>query len=1252
MKIKDISLRNLSGSKASSGSVKNTADNLFSTDVVEVLIGVSEGPINGLKDGAKSFYIGDTPLQAETGDANFDDFELVAYKGSEQGELINSRLGGFGSSITVNTELAPETWVVRQGLHSNIDYLDVRYTINQLVLSNSKGTFTNTGTFRIEYKPVSAATWTPVKVVTKDDLLTQEVDAFFGQRNRTANVNATPGDRPTYVSSTAPITTADSGIWFNSANNFQPKLFVNNEWTLPDGLTFQSNRWTWTEENSWGQDKTTSLLVQQSVSGLSYEQGDYWINPTSNLAYLYNGSSWILAGSSLRPGTFGENGTGGTVTVNDGEITITGKTSSPFPKEFRIPVPNIDEPYMIRTKRITPVNTTESFFDIVWESFQEVTAQAYNFPGLSTVQVVARASEQFSSIPDFSGVWEGRIVRVPSNYDPVARTYTGVWDGVWKLAFSDNPAYVVYDLVMNDRYGMNAYYPITVNKWDVYEAGRWCDTRTADGQPRFTFNSLISDPRGGRDAINYICGIFGGRFFDDGNGYGVIKIDRDDSYVAVFSPENVVDGLFTYSFTETSTRYNDLTVTFKNPDLNWQEDRRRVYDQDHIDKFGRIPLNFIAVGCTNEKEAILRGRYKMITSLTETMMVNFKTNRLGLYLSPYDIILVSDEDMGLGLHGRVKGIVNSRELELRDALYLEPGFQYRVSFQVISEATNDFVIESRNISPTQSGLVNSLKVTEALPELPQDAVFTVDQINGDSAPMAFRILSISEADGDPDNISIQAIQVNRAKWYYVDGFADTIDDLNVYQLETRKKPKPPTDVIVKPSTRLSGGSLANILQLIWQPSQTPTVSRYKIYGSKDGGPFTLLAETTSSEFLWDPIPAGEYVFNITAVDVNAYESDPATIEHRFIGDVRIVGEVSSLRLVDEPSETTFESRSPLFEWAPSTDPNHQTYTVRVISDTDIVIREEEVQNNFYRYEYTINSSENGGNPRRSFSIAVASRDNYNFLSDFVTLSVQNQAPAAPTNLQAILSGLTALIKYDVPPIRDFQGAVIHASNTSGFTPSAGNLVYKGPNNNVSIVLGKGQTWYFRVALYDVFGTSGLNFSSEVSLFIPNEEYVDLTPPAPPTSVVSAASGPGFVVFNWVNSSDSDRSFVEVYYSTTNNQNTSKFGASSYGTSCIVSGLDFGQTYYFWLRTVDKNGNRSTFTSAVTGTPQKIGTTHITDGAVTTQLLAANSVVAEKLDVTDLSAVSANMGILRSGKIESTDQKFVIDLDNKTISITV
>lgn len=450
------------------------------------------------------------------------------------------------------------------------------------------------------------------------------------------------------------------------------------------------------------------------------------------------------------------------------DITISGKTMSTYAKDFKIPVPRVADTYDIRVTKISPANTADIFRDVQWESYQSVIMGPRAYDNTAVAHVVFQATDQVSSLPQLSGIYKGRLIKVPSNYDPITRIYTGAWDGSWQIAWTDNPAWVLYDFVMNERFGIKAYYPeINLNRFDVYEAAEWCDEMVDDGeeglQPRYTFNALISEARPGPEMARYFAGSFNATFLDDLNGTAFLRVDKDDQAVQMFTQENIIGGDFEYSYTDITTRYNDITVTFVNPELNWAEDRRRVSLPEKIALYGRIPLDFIAVGCLDPHEAVRRAWYKLITANTETRLVKFQTNRIGQFLQPFDVILISDPDMGYGISGRISSIDDDRTtIYLRDPIFIEAGVTYTIVFTL----NNGEEFESE-LTYLTAGEVTEITFNDAVPEdvLPDNAVFRLEQTDMIGAPRPFRIMKIEEVDGNPDQISIQAININRNKWY-------------------------------------------------------------------------------------------------------------------------------------------------------------------------------------------------------------------------------------------------------------------------------------------------------------------------------------------------------------------------------------------------------------------------------------------------------------------------------------------------------
>lgn len=879
MKTKPISQRSLKGSKG--GSVTQTADSLFSTDIVELLLGVSEGPILGLSDGAKSWFVGNTPLLNAAGGTNFDRFQLITLDGNPTGTDITSRMGGFGSSTDVSTELDFNVPVSRYGVYTDINYIDIRLVVSRLVLEKDTGSFNHTGKVKIEISRSDAPNlWTPVNnQLTSPPDVSASIPSGVVYNSTTAGFSRSRSkdDKLVIVGSVAP--TDVTAIWFKTTDSYSIYQWQTSAWVKTIAVVNTLGVYIATGGNN-------NYFIQNTAPAKG-KAGSLWVKPSDNSVYYHNGTTFVPSGSSYLPKPI--------VVSTSGEVIISGKTTSSVVKEYRIPVESsATHTYNIRVTRTSAANTTKEFFDVAWESFQEVTAQVFNFPGLATAQLVARASEQFSSLPEMMGIWKGRTVKVPSNYDPVARTYTGVWDGLWKIEYTSNPAFIGYDLIDNTRYGLNAFYPVQMNKWDVYAAGQWCDIITADGSPRFTFNGVVSEPRDAREAINYIFGIFGGRFFDDGNGQGIIRIDDNPSASMIFSPENVVDGVFTYSQTALSTRHNDIIISFINPELNWQEDRRRVSDDVNISSFGRNNTSIVGFGCTNVAEAVRRARYKLITGLTEKTMVGFSTNRAAGYLQPYDIILIADEDHDFGIHGRVNGVTNATTISLRDQVYLESGVNYVISFNGINTLTNEYEVVDVNIHASQVGALTSIQTTTSLPAwVVSDSIFAITQTGTSMSPKPFRVLDI-ESSEDSDEVKVTAVEVNRNKWSYIDGLTTEVEAVQNYDVGISVTPEAVPDVQVTANSIQVGDAINHILTIDWSPSPTPLITRYRVSVSRNGGEFVELARVASLHYEWITETAAEYLFMIEPMGVNNLLGQKAFYTHDMLGDLDNIPTIQGL----------------------------------------------------------------------------------------------------------------------------------------------------------------------------------------------------------------------------------------------------------------------------------------------------------------------------------------------------------------------
>lgn len=454
-------------------------------------------------------------------------------------------------------------------------------------------------------------------------------------------------------------------------------------------------------------------------------------------------------------------------------LSIIGKTQSAYMRDVRIPVSkSAKTTWDIRITKTTPDSplTDDGIYgDVSWVQYEEIVAARKQFTNTALLHINIKTSDELTSLPDFSGIYKLLMVKVPSNYNPEQKTYNGTWDGTFKIAWTDNPAWCLYDYLTNDRYGVASYYPIVCDKWDFYEASKYCDEKVPDGvggtEARYTFNGIITDGMSGREMIDYMAGVFNATIYEDAMGVVHLALQDNKQAVHIFSEENVTAEGFTYSFADPANRYNDYKVTFTNPALNWDTDTRRIYDQNDIELNGRISLDFDAVGCIKESEALRRARYKLICGLTEVMSVSFKTTRVAYNVNVFDTILIADENMGYSTHGRIKSVSSDRlTLYLRDSIFIEAGVQYKIKLQTPS-GISEIELETNEV-----GDVNELTLTQPAPlDLPEYAVFSLSGVGsgyGEAKP--FRVISIAENTDNPDLLTINAIEINRNKQFEAD----------------------------------------------------------------------------------------------------------------------------------------------------------------------------------------------------------------------------------------------------------------------------------------------------------------------------------------------------------------------------------------------------------------------------------------------------------------------------------------------------
>ena len=338
-------------------------------------------------------------------------------------------------------------------------------------------------------------------------------------------------------------------------------------------------------------------------------------------------------------------------------IAISGKYSSQYLQQHTFTdLPKT--PFTVRVERETEDSKSQRLQNnTVWSSYTEIIDTEFTYPNTAYVGVKFD-SEYFSNLPTRTYDIKGIKLKVPSNYNPETREYKGLWDGTFKIAWSDNPAWVLYDIVTNKRYGLGERVgEMAIDKWALYQVAQYCDQLVPDGfggtEPRFTCNAWLTEQRAAYDVINDICSIFRAMPVWNGRELTVV-MDRPADPVWTYTNANVENGEFTYTFSAKKSRHNAIQVEYADKNNAYEKTIEYVSDDDSIRKNGLNVKKVTAFGCTSRGQAHRTGLWLLQTEKLETKTVSFTVGTEGLMHTPGDIIKVADVDYaGTNIGGRV-----------------------------------------------------------------------------------------------------------------------------------------------------------------------------------------------------------------------------------------------------------------------------------------------------------------------------------------------------------------------------------------------------------------------------------------------------------------------------------------------------------------------------------------------------------------------------------------------------------------------
>ncbi len=546
-----------------------------------------------------------------------------------------------------------------------------------------------------------------------------------------------------------------------------------------------------------------------------------------------------------------------TVTIGERShlVSISGKYSSQYLKQVEFgDLPPV--PFQVKVERMNADSKSQRLQNnTIWASYTEIIETQFAYPN-TAILGIRFDSEYFSSIPNRTYEIYGIEMKVPSNYDPFERTYTGFWDGTFKIAWTNNPAWILYDLMTNKRYGLGwRLGAFNVDKWALYQAAQYCDQMVPDGfggqEPRFTCNAWLTDQRKAYDVINDICSIFRAMPVWNGREFTVV-MDRPADPVWTYTNANVIGGEFSYQYAAQKARHNEIHIEYIDANDSYERKIEVVSDDDLIRRHGLNVKKVTAFACTSRGQAFRTGKWILETERLETKTVTFAVGAEGLMHIPGDVIRVADCDYAdTNIGGRVlavngRNVTLDKEISLWSNSYLTyiDGEAKHKDIRIVSKNGKEVTLESEPVGLAEFGVWS----------------LTTQEIN----VQLFRALTISEE--KQGQYTIVALQHEPQKEAIVDNGA-------VFEPRETTLSTAGLDKVSHVNVQANGDGVALSFDYIVKHS---AMIKYQIKLYKDGTFYKVYDDLTTPNHKFIGLPDGEYVAEIRAKNEQGQLSEAVT----------------------------------------------------------------------------------------------------------------------------------------------------------------------------------------------------------------------------------------------------------------------------------------------------------------------------------------------------------------------------------------
>ena len=532
---------------------------------------------------------------------------------------------------------------------------------------------------------------------------------------------------------------------------------------------------------------------------------------------------------------------------------VDGKTTQPYERSHRIDLP-AGNSWQIRIRRLTPNQNNNRVADLMQiAAITDVIDRKLKYPNTALLYVEFDAS-QFQNIPVVSCEPFMRKVKVPTNYNPLTREYTGVWDGSFKIAWTDNPAWVSYDIILDDRFGTGRRINASlVDKWELYQIAQYCDQLVPNGkggmEPRYICNIYIQQAAEAWQVLRDLASIYRGMtYWSNGQIYTVADMPRDMDFI--YTNANVIDGKFSYSSSSEKVKYTRALISWDNPDNAYESDVTSVSDQALQRRYGDNVVELSALGCTRESEAQRRGKWAIYTNNNDRA-VNFKVGMDGSIPLPGYVIGVADQLIaGSRIGGRISA-VNGKQVTLDRAATI---------------AVNDRLIINLPSGKAQARTIEAVNgrvvtVTTEYSEVPlPQLLWSVE--SDDLKLQQFRVLRVAKANSDSIEYEITAVEHNPRKYPYIDTGA-RLEDRPISKLPVGAQ-EAPASVTITQSTFTEQTLSVTTMTIQWATAKNAVA--YEVEWRKDSGEWVKLPKTSGTSVDIRGVYTGQYIARVRAIN--------------------------------------------------------------------------------------------------------------------------------------------------------------------------------------------------------------------------------------------------------------------------------------------------------------------------------------------------------------------------------------------------